>query len=151
MIKELVFAILLGALLGFGATGSILTLRQDKKTTSTPPTPTTSISVAPAQTSPTPTPLPTTNNLDLVVDSPKSDTVVSNAKTEIRGLTNPNNLVTMRTPIQTVFTTADNNGSFTADVELDSGVNPIIIISVNPSDNTQSSTTIYLTYSTAKI
>lgn len=147
MIKELLLAILLGALLGFGATGSILTLRQ-KPAPQPQPTPTTS----PTQTTPTlPSPTISTISSTLVINSPPNNSVVNSAKIELKGTTDPNNLVLVRTPLKTAIATADNNGNFIIDVELDSGLNPISVASVDPDTNNQSTTQIYLTYSTAKL
>lgn len=148
MIKELFITIILGAILGFGATGAFLTLNKGNtksNATTISPIPTdtqmsTQVSITPISEKKSP----------INITSPENDSVLSTSKTNIKGNTKPNSLIIISTPSKTFSDKSNSNGVFNISVELDSGINPIKISSIDQDDN-QDETEITLTYSTTKI
>jgi len=151
MIKEYLLVIFLGTILGFGITGGYYALRQNKpkeNIINASPTPTiTEIKIS-TQISITPPVSATKTSINIT--SPENGTVLSTAKTSIKGDAKPNSLVVISTPSQTFNGKANSNGIFSINIELDSGVNLIKISSIDLEDN-QDETELTLTYSTAKI
>jgi hypothetical protein len=149
MIKEYFITIILGAILGFGVTGSFFALHQNntkQNTTTISPVPTnTQMST---QVSVTPSISEKKSSIDII--SPENNTVLSTAKTNIKGNTKPNSLIIISTPSQTFSDKSNSNGVFNINIELDSGVNFIKISSIDSDDN-QEETELNLTYSTTKI
>jgi len=148
MIKELFITIILGAILGFGATGAFLTFNKGNtksNVTTISPIPTdtqmsTQISITPTSEEKSP----------INITFPEKDSVLSTSKTNIKGNTKPNSLIIISTPSKTFSDKSNSNGAFNISVELDSGINPIKISSIDQDDN-QDETEITLTYSTTKI
>ena len=154
MIKELLLAIFLGALLGFGITGGVVALKNNRSSQAT-----SLISVSPTavlsgtiSSSPKPTVADTldTNSHQITIDSPENESVVTNSQITLKGSTTPLSHLVITTPSKTYLTTADNAGNFNLDLEIDSGANQIEINSLDANDN-QATTKIIITYSTAKI
>ena len=152
MIKELFLAIVLGTLLGFGATGTYFALKKPKNTT-------VSQVIIPAISpdpliSSTPSPTPSNqipdNNHSLTVTSPENETIVNNSKISIKGSTTPLSTVIIITPIKTYQQNVDTSGNFDISVDIETGFNLIQVTSIDPSDN-QASQQLVITYSTAKI
>lgn len=148
MIKELFITIILGAILGFGATGAFLTFNKGNtksNVTTISPIPTdtqmsTQVSITPTSEKKSP----------INITSPENNSVLSTSKTNIKGNTKPNSLIIISTPSKTFSDKSNSNGVFNISVELDSGINPIKISSIDQDDN-QDETEITLTYSTTKI
>jgi cytoskeletal protein RodZ len=149
MIKEYFIAIILGAILGLGITGGYFVYHQNnnkQNNTEVSPTPTstqmsTQISVTPSVSE---------NESSINVTSPENNSVISTTKTNIKGNTKPNSLIIISTPSKTFSDKSNSNGAFNISVELDNGINPIKISSIDQDDN-QDETEITLTYSTTKI
>lgn len=151
MFKELILAIALGSLLGFGVTGTYLAVKKNKPSTSANisiPTPTAAVSGAPQVATPT----PSTDNSDnkIIVISPENETIVSNSQLTVKGTTNPNSTVVVSTPIDSYYSSSDEKGNFSLNVEIESGANQIQIDSIDTDDN-QITSQFLVTYSTAKI
>ena len=153
MFKELILAIALGALLGFGVTGGYLAI---KKNQSPPITTIVIISPTPvfvgAGTPPIPSPAPLDTNSSanhINIDSPENETVVTTSQITIKGTSNPGSNLIISTPVDTFYVVADNSGKFSSNVEIENGINQVQIDSVDPNDN-QASLQINITYSTAK-
>ena len=153
MFKELILAIALGALLGFGVTGGYLAI---KKNQSPPITTIVIISPTPvfvgAGTPPIPSPAPLDTNSSanhINIDSPENESVISSSQTTIKGTTNPGSSIIISTPVDTYYATADNSGNFTSNVEIENGINLVQIDSIDFNDN-QATAQINITYSTAK-
>ncbi|MFZ2153085.1 MAG: hypothetical protein WAV41_03435 [Microgenomates group bacterium] len=157
MIKEIFLAIALGALLGFGITGSYVsnTKKNKKPIIATAiPTPAEIVTLSPSSPSPTikvsPTTELTTTSTSLTVTNPLDETIVSNSLIELKGQTVPSSLVFINSSQKSYQIRTDEKGWFSQELELDSGLNNIQIDAFDPSDN-QTSATIQVTYSTAKI
>jgi len=151
MIKEYLLTIFLGTILGFGITGGYYALHQNKNkqnTTDISPTPTITEIQMSTQVSITPSVSETKSIINIT--SPENSTVLSTAKTSIKGDAKPNSLIIISTPSQTFSGETNSNGVFSVNIELDSGVNLIKISSIDSDDN-QDETELTLTYSTAKI
>jgi len=148
MIKELFITIILGAVLGFGATGAFITFNKGNpkpNTTTISPIPTdtqmsTQVSITPTSEKKSP----------INIISPENDSVISTSKTNIKGNAKPNSLIIVSTPSKTFSDKSNSSGVFNISIELDSGINSIKISSIDQDDN-QNETEITLTYSTTKI
>lgn len=163
MIKELLLAVILGAFLGFGATGGYFALTKNKsgpsiiKTAAVNPTPSVSDSslagtpVSSTEVSPTPGQSnPSAASSAIAIDSPKDQSIVGNSKVTIKGSTTSLSTIVIKTPVSSYTTSSDNNGNFSTDVEIESGAN-IIYISAFDSNDVENDTQLLVTYSTAKI
>jgi len=151
MIKELFLAIVLGALLGFGLTGSYFALKPQKNNQ----TPSPAITSAPATTSispsiVSPTPTEPSNSLKVSIESPLNQSIVAVSKIDLRGSSGPEVSLIIQTPTRTYQATTDKNGDFSIEIDLESGANIIKVTAVD-SELNQADTTILITYTTAKI
>jgi hypothetical protein len=154
MLKELLLAITLGSLLGFGVTGGYLVLKKDKSSvrppvTTTIPTKATERSTSTLIATSTPESASTIDH-HITVESPENESIISTSQISVKGTTTPLSTIIINTSIKSYYTTADNSGNFSQDIEIDSGPNSIQIDSFDPLDN-QASTKLIVTYSTAKI
>ncbi|MFA4826789.1 MAG: hypothetical protein WC596_00840 [Candidatus Shapirobacteria bacterium] len=150
MIKELFLAIVLGALLGFGATGTYFALKKPKNTTTQiipAISPDPLISSTP---SPTPSNQTSDNSHSLTITSPENETIVSNSKLSIQGSTTPLSTIIIITPVKTYQQNVNTSGDFNISVDIETGFNIIQINSIDPNDN-QVNQQLVITYSTAKI
>lgn len=149
MIKDLLVAIALGAVLGFGVTGGFFVLNKPKQNISTP-TPTPIVSVTPDQPSSDQNPTDTISiNENLNIDSPKNESVFSTSKITIKGSSKPDSIIVIKTPIKIYNSTVDKSGTFSIDIELETGVNLIKVSSIDTQDN-QTDAQLLVTYSTSK-
>lgn len=163
MIKEITLAIALGALLGFGITGSYLASRKSKKALPiTQPTPT--LAVEPDNSTDNPSIDPVTTDKPLQADaaaqptttdtvtitSPKDESIVGNSLLEITGTASPKSQIIVNTALKHYQTSADEKGDFKIEIDLESGLNNIQVDAFDQNDN-QSSVIFQVTYSTAKI
>jgi len=151
MIKEYLIAVILGLLLGFGATGAYYSLQTNKTDQNQP--------VAQAD---IPTPPPSQENVstssdtdkpvqnNLVIDSPQNYTIVDNSKINITGTTSPQSLIVITTPVDSYTDKTDEEGHFDLTVTLESGFNIIQISAIDP-QNLQTDLELVVTYSTANI
>jgi len=162
MIKEILLAITLGALLGFGATGAFVAVKKTKanppvatnqsldennlQTTPIPPqtAPTTTDS---SPTTPSPSPFPTT--LPLEITQPENESVSPNSKVTLRGTSLPNTTIIVSTASKTYTATTSTSGKFNLDIELESGANFITVSAVDQEGN-QTDSELVVTYSTSK-
>jgi hypothetical protein len=150
MIKDLLLAIILGALLGFGITGAFLAIRHNKAAPAQN-TPSTVSDNKPTTTSSTPTPAPIpSESPNIVINTPENQAIVSNSKINLKGSTEANSLIVVITPIKTYSVKSNSSGNFDLDIDLETGVNLIKVTSINPQD-VQSEIQLIVTYSTAKI
>ena len=152
MFKELLLAIVLGALLGFGLTGGIIAIKKNKTTINNLP-PASAISTTPTAISTVPHPSETslnTNNHQIAIESPENESIVTNSKISIKGSTSPQSTLVITTSGKSYFGTADIAGNFTVDIEIESGVNLIQIDALDLQDN-QATTKLIVTYSTTII
>lgn len=140
MIKELTIAIILGAVIGFGATSGIISLKNNSN---------------PSQNAPSPTDTPTTQDSDsstqnphtLSIQKPDNEIVTDTDKIDIVGTTTPNSQVVVHGQTDTFFITSDDSGQFSQSMELIGGVNLIQISSISP-DEQQLDIDLTITYST---
>ena len=149
MIKELLLAILLGALLGFGITGGYYAYKnsQTKKPIINQQSPTPDISQSP---SPVTQEINSTTN-ELTIISPDNEAVINTPVVTLKGTTSANSLIVVQSTIKSYTTQADDNGNFSlANVELEGGINLLQISSFDSNDS-QSEVELYVTYSSAKI
>lgn len=150
MIKELLLAIIIGGLLGFGVTGGYLTLRQ-KSQTQDP------VIISQPTTIPSPTITNTltsdidkTTNDKLTIVSPENDLLVFNENLNITGNTTSDSQIIINTTTENFTGKSDQKGYFDVPIKLQGGLN-IIKISAIDIDGNQLDTELNITYSTAKI
>lgn len=150
MIKEFVLTIILGAVLGFGITGSYLVVHKNNNE---------SISANNNQLSPTPvvsetivetTPTPTTQNPNLIITTPENNAILATDTTSIKGTAKSNSSIIISNGTETFTGQANANGIFSININLASGANLVKITAIDSEDN-QTETELLLTYSTAKI
>lgn len=148
MLKEFILAITLGAILGFGATGTFYAISKSRKTEIPQINPVPTISISPTPTSADS--LDTTSPTKITIINPINNFLTSNSKVTINGTTSSQSRVIVTT-VSSIFTTiADNSGDFSVDVDLNSGANIINLTAIDDNDN-QVDTQLIITYSTAKI
>lgn len=149
MLKELFLAIILGALLGFGITGGYLAI--NKKNNSSQ-----NISAVVTSTPQTIENDSTQENIPSKKDgfsltSIEDMDIVSKESLEINGTTtSPNNTIVATLEDQIINATSDQDGKFSLQIKLTSGLNNIKITAID-SNNNQFEKDINITYSTATI
>lgn len=150
MVKELIIAIVLGSLLGFGATGTYFALSH--KNTNPPTQKESSLSVPTDQTdsSTSDTSQISQTTEKIIVTSPENETFVNQATVTVKGTAPANSFILIVTPINSYQTTASESGNFETDVQLEAGANFISVNSVD-SQNNHSEAVILVTYTTAQI
>ncbi len=142
MRKEVVFAIIIGLILGLVILYGIQLANQSTKqaaNSSLTPTPTETVSQTPA---------PGTNQL--TITSPQNHAVVNTGSIKITGKTAPNSSVAISDTEDDALVTADKDGNFTVDLKLAGGSNTISLTSLKP-DLTTDTAKITVIYTTAKI
>ena len=149
MIKDLFVAIALGAVLGFGVTGGFFVINKSNQKASLP-TPTPIVSVTPAQTEiiPVEPSIPPANE-NLNIESPKNESVFSTSKITVKGTSKPDSIIIIKSPTKTYNFTVDKSGTFSSDIELETGINVLNISAIDTQDN-QTDVQLLVTYSTSK-
>ncbi len=145
MIKDLFIAIILGAVLGIAATGGVVTIKNSKSKNIISVTPTPVISVSPQEVAKE----DSKQEADISIISPLNESVITTSKTKIEGVTKANSVVIIKNIIDTINTTSDSAGHFESEINLESGVNHILISAFDSQDN-QYDSQLIVTYSTAK-
>lgn len=151
MIKELSLAVIFGLLIGFGLTGTFFYVKQSSQK----PKPGPNIVVpTPAPDSPvnpklSPTSSPSSNP-NLEITSPQNNDIISTSKTTLTGLSSPNNLIIITTPLKNYHLSADSKGEFSQGIDLEGGLNAVNITSINQNDQ-ENHIEIFLTFSTTKL
>lgn len=142
MRKEVIFAIIIGLTLGITILFGIRLANQSARVATT-------TKATPTQPEPVLTETPVTlNGISLI--SPKNHSIVNTASTKIIGKTLPNSTVAIFSSESELLITSDNDGNFSADIELAGGENTIKA-TVLKADQTLESTQISIIYTTAKI
>lgn len=140
MRKEVIFAIIIGLILGLVILyGVQLANRSANQAAATVTAPT------PGETL---TPTPTVSALSII--SPNDHAVVNTATIKITGKTTPGATIAIYSSEDDALVTADKDGNFTSDLKLTGGENVIKFTSLKP-DQTSESIQISIIYSTAKL
>ena len=139
MIKELTIAIVLGALIGFGATSGIISLKNQNKGSQASPTPI-------VQTN-TLTSTPDQPEHILTITSPDNEIVTDSDQLDIQGQTTPASQIVIHTQTDSFFIEADESGAFSQTIALEGGANLIQISSFSPTEQ-QADFDLIITYST---
>lgn len=151
MIKELSLAVIFGLLIGFGLTGTFFYVKKSyKQPKSEPniiiptlaPEPNTNQKLSP---SPNPSSTP-----DLEITSPQNNDIVSTSKTSLKGISSPNSLIIITTPLKNYHLYAQASGEFSQSIDLEGGLNAINITSINSEDQ-ENHIEIFVTFSTTKL
>jgi len=152
MIKELSLAVIFGLLIGFGLTGTFFYVKQSssQKPKAGPsiviPTIATESPVN-SKLSPTSSPSSSPN---LEITFPQNNDIISTSKTTLKGLSSPNNLIVITTPLKNYHLSTDTQGEFSQSIDLEGGLNVINITSIDQNDQ-ESHIEILLTFSTSKL
>lgn len=156
MFKELILAIALGGLLGFGITGGYLAINKKNPSTSNITNNTISPTPSPISSltsklisSPVPTITSQISDKKLTIDSPADESVITSSQTTLKGSTIPGSQIIITTADKIYYTTAENSGNFSYDLNLNSGTNQIQVDAITPTDDTFTQK-LLITYSTAK-
>ncbi len=150
MIKEILLAGFIGAILGLGITGGYLTLQNKNASAKNNPK---AIIVEPTLIPTNTQSLQETDDKtieNIKIDSPENNSLIATAKTDITGITTPNSHIVITTLTKSFLGQSDAKGKFSIPVTLDSGLNILKISSID-TDNNQKDIQINITYSTAKI
>lgn len=142
MRKEVIFAIILGLILGGVILYGIQLANESAQraaATATNPAPTA-----------TPSASPTASATNLTIISPQNNSVVTTGSIKIVGRTSPKADVAIQSSEDDILVTADESGNFSADFSVSGGENIIQITSLSP-DQKQESLTLTIIYTTAKI
>jgi len=150
MFKELILAIIIGAILGLGITGGYMTMQHKsevpkEKTVITEPTLIPTIPDNNSNTKET-----AKSPEEITITSPEPDSLLSSEKTSIVGISPKNSNIIIVTPTNSFVGKSDDKGNFQIPITLDSGLNLIKITSIDQ-ENNQKDMSINITYSTAKI
>jgi|CXWL01.1.fsa_nt_gi hypothetical protein len=143
MRKEVIFAILIGLILGFVILYGIQLANQSAQNAA-------DSSITPTQSaSPSVTPTPTSST-KLTITQPDNHAVVNTTSITITGKTIPGSDITILSSEDDTLTTADDSGNFSADFKLAGGENIIKITALSPDKNLEE-TSLTIIYTTAII
>ncbi len=142
MRKEVVFAIIIGLILGGIILFGIKIANQSAKEAAVPATSSGQIA--------SPTPIPTTAKSNLSLTEPLDHAVVNTGSIKIGGKTLPNSTIAVESEADDALPAADGNGNFSTDFKLAGGENLIKITALLPNQTTES-LTISVIFTTAKL
>lgn len=148
MIKELFLAIFLGALLGFGLTGGYYTISKKNNISSSTLTPTPIVN---SQKTVSLGEVPTgiVKKQEIIIVEPENNSIVSSPKTIVTGTATPDSYIIINTPIKTYESKSDSEGNFSISIDLAPDINEIHITVIDSND-IQTDTLLYITYSNVK-
>ena len=150
MKKEVLVAIGVGFGLGLVITFGIWTANKSLKQLGAPKI---AASPLPAKTVPSPTPVvdvPKTIS-DLTITSPENDALVNKSALTVTGKFLPKSAITITYEDDETIVETDASGNFSADIVLIGGYNTIVVTGIDLSTGVESSQTLIVTYTTAKI
>lgn len=78
------------------------------------------------------TPALPTEKITLTISEPNDEAVVTGRTIRVRGKTDPQNTIIISTNEEDEVVTPTNNGDFTASINIDAGVNKLIIQAISP-------------------
>lgn len=142
MRKEILLAIILGIAAGLGLTLVLYTVRQRFGGNRTP-----SAIEESRQKSASPSP---TSASSLSIQQPTNNLLTSEATVRIVGRALPQSYIIILTPNNEFFTTADQDGDFAQEVELQTGANLITVNSTTP-EGQQETVSLSVVYSTVNL
>jgi len=152
MIKELSLAVIFGLLIGFGLTGTFYFIKQNNNSHKNTPNiiiPTSAPKESQKDTKLTPTtPMSTSTNIEIT--SPQNNDIINTSKVTIKGLSAPNSLLVVTTPLKNYNLNTDAQGNFSLSIDLEPGLNLINLTAIDLNDQ-EAHTELSLTYSTTKL
>lgn len=150
MKKEVLLAIGVGFALGLIITFGIWTANKSLKKANIAKIATVFSTPSPTTISSTPVPSPISNTA-LTITSPEDESLVATDTINITGKASPKSIISVTYEEGQMLAEADVNGNFTVGVDLIGGYNTIVITATDPLTGVESSQTLIVTYSTAKI
>ena len=150
MKKEVLVAIGVGFGLGLVITFGIWTANKSLKQLGTPKI---AASPLPALSSPFPTPNSDTPKVtsDLTISSPENEALVNKSSLSVTGKFLPNSAVAITFEDDETIVETDATGNFSADIVLIGGYNTIVVTGIDLTTGVESTQTLVVTYTTAKI
>jgi len=142
MKKEVVLAIITGFIIGLLITFGIYTARTSLEKNQSPDT---TVSAQPTGN------FQTSSPTGLTITKPQNHTLVDTDTVQLHGATFPNATITLITTLKNQIITANGDGDFTTDLELEGGLNQILITSYDQTASDSAQTQLNITYSTANI
>jgi len=142
MKKEVVLAIITGFVIGLLITFGIYTARTSLEKNQSPD--------ATASAQPTGN-LQPSSPTGLTVIKPLNYTLVDTDEIQVQGTTFPNATITLITTVENSIVTADDDGDFTIQLELEGGLNQIQITAYDKTASDSAQTQLNIVYSTAEI
>ena len=149
MKKEVLVAITVGFGLGLIITFGIWTANKSLKQLGTTKTVASPLPIN----SPSPTPVSDTPKAssDLIISSPENEALVNKSSLTVTGKFLPNSAVAITYEDDETVVETDSGGNFSADIVLIGGYNTIVVTGIDLSTGVESSQTLIVTYTTAKI
>ncbi|MDP1743413.1 MAG: hypothetical protein Q8L51_01355 [Candidatus Amesbacteria bacterium] len=145
MKKEVLLAIGVGFGLGLLITFGIWTANKSlKKVAVVMPTPTPLVVSA----TPVPSPVPSST---LTITAPEDESLVATNTINVTGKAQPKSIISITFEEGEMLTEADASGNFTIGVDLIGGYNTLFVTAIDPVTGVESTKTLIVTYSTAKI
>lgn len=77
------------------------------------------------------------NDISLTITSPKNETVTQNRTIQVKGSTDPENIIIISTNQEDIAISPTSNGSFSASISIDSGENKLIITAIDTHGNSK--------------
>lgn len=148
MKKEVLVAIGVGFGLGLVITFGIWTANKSLKQLGAPKV---AASPLPTITSPSPTPDSPKVVSDLVITSPENEALVNKSGLTVTGKFLPKSAITITYEEDATIVETDASGDFSADIDLIGGYNTIVVTGIDLSTGVESTQTLIVTYTTAKI
>ncbi len=150
MKKEVLVAIGVGFGLGLVITFGIWTANKSLKQLGTPKI---AASPLPVLSSPFPTPNSDTPKVtsDLTISSPENEALVNKSSLSVTGKFLPNSAVAITFEDDETIVETDATGNFSADIVLIGGYNTIVVTGIDFTTGVESTQTLVVTYTTAKI
>ncbi|MBI5358491.1 hypothetical protein HZB69_02575 [Candidatus Amesbacteria bacterium] len=150
MKKEVLLAIGVGFGLGLVITFGIWTANKSLKRANTTKTMTSVPTPSPLVVSatPVPSPIPSTT---LMITAPEDESLVATNTINITGKAQPKSIISVAFEEGEMLAEADANGNFTIGVDLIGGYNTLFVTAIDPVTGVESTKTLIVTYSTAKI
>ncbi len=130
MLKEIILAIIIGALLGFGLTGGYLAINKRNTSNDNPPVITSPTPISNSDESSN-----SSENKDITIDSLENYDLVDDDSLKLSGTTTSNSTIVITIGEEILDDTSDDQGKFTFDLSLESGLNIIKITVIDDQDN----------------
>lgn len=125
--KEKVVIIFIALVLGLFVTTIVFYIYESTKTP-----PKTKEETKKRTTQNTPTPTLAVEKLFLTIDEPQNEALIDKKTIQVKGKTNPKNIIIISSNVEDTSADVDSQGSFSTDLQIDSGPDTITIRAIAP-------------------